>query len=131
MMNAIPMDACHLLLGRPWQYDRKVIHDGGKNTYTFWKDRSKIILLPLKDEGKTEKMLSEKELVTKIKVTGLCYALMVQKREGEDITIHTEATKVLEEKKDMSVVQENISSLGTTQLMTARRRCTDNKPFQA
>ena len=56
---------------------------------------------------------------------------MVQRREGEDITIPTEAAKVLEENKDMSVVQENISSLGTIRLMTARRRGTDNKPFQA
>lgn len=56
---------------------------------------------------------------------------MVQRREGEDIIIPTEATKVLEEKKDMSMVQENISSLGTIRLMTARRRWTDNKPFQA
>lgn len=47
---------------------------------------------------------------------------MVQRREGGDITIHTEATKLLEEKKDMSVVQENISSLGTIWLMTARIR---------
>ena len=23
----ILMDACHLLLGRPWKFDRKVIHD--------------------------------------------------------------------------------------------------------
>ena len=122
------MDACHLLLGRPWQYDRKVIHDGGKNTYTFWKDGSKIILLPLKDEGKAENMLLEKEPVTKIKVTGFCYALMVQRREGEDITIPTEAAKVLEEKKDMSVVQD---SLGTIRLMTVRRRWIDNKSFQA
>ena len=38
---------------------------------------------------------------------------------------------LLEEKKDMSVVQENKSSLGTIRLMTARRRWTDNKPFQA
>ena len=33
--DVILMDACHLLLGRPWQYDRKVMHDGGKNTCTF------------------------------------------------------------------------------------------------
>ena len=33
--DVIPMDACHLLLRRPWKYDRKVIHDGGENTYTF------------------------------------------------------------------------------------------------
>ena len=69
--------------------------------------------MPLKDEGKVENMLSEKEPVTQNKVTGFCYTLMVQRREGEDITIPTEATKVLEEKKDMSMVQENISSLGT------------------
>ena len=44
----VPMDACHLLLGRPWQYDRKVVHDGFKNTYYFEKDGLKIILGPFK-----------------------------------------------------------------------------------
>ncbi|KAI9184867.1 hypothetical protein LWI28_001955 [Acer negundo] len=33
--DVVDMDACHLLLGRPWQYDRKVYHDGFKNTYSF------------------------------------------------------------------------------------------------
>ena len=41
-------DVCHLLLRRPWKYDRKVIYDGFKNTYTFRKDGHKIILAPLK-----------------------------------------------------------------------------------
>ncbi|GKV14749.1 hypothetical protein SLEP1_g25572 [Rubroshorea leprosula] len=36
--DVIPMDACHLLLGRPWQFDRKAIHDGHANTYLFVKD---------------------------------------------------------------------------------------------
>jgi len=26
--DVIPMDACHMLLGRPWLYDRKVMHNG-------------------------------------------------------------------------------------------------------
>ena len=65
-----------------------------------------------------------------MKVTRFCYALMVQRREGEDITIPTEAAKVLEEKKGMSIVQENISSMETIRLMTTRRRWTDNKSFQ-
>lgn len=30
-----PIDFCHLLLGRPWEFDRKIIHDGAKNTYSF------------------------------------------------------------------------------------------------
>ena len=76
-------------------------------------------------------MFSEKETIMEMKVTRFCYALMVKRREGEYITIPTEATKVLEEKKDMSVVQENISSLVTIWLMTTRRRWTDNKTFQA
>lgn len=29
------MDACHLLLGRPWEFDRRVIHDGYLSTYMF------------------------------------------------------------------------------------------------
>jgi hypothetical protein len=28
LCDVIPMDVCHILLGRPWQFDRKIIHDG-------------------------------------------------------------------------------------------------------
>jgi len=41
------MDACHVLLGRPWLYDRKVTHNGYLNTYSFTKDGKKITLAPL------------------------------------------------------------------------------------
>lgn len=99
--DVIPMDACHLLLGRPWQCDRKVIHDGDKNTYTFWKDGTKIILLPLKDEGKAENLLSKKQFVKEIKVTCYCYALMVKKVVGEVVPIPMEAAKILEEYVDI------------------------------
>jgi hypothetical protein len=34
-------------LGRPWQYDRKAIHDGVKNKYTVVKDGKTITLVPL------------------------------------------------------------------------------------
>ena len=40
-------DACHILLGRPWLYDNKVIYDGFKHTYAFEKDGHKIIVLVL------------------------------------------------------------------------------------
>ncbi|XP_076917521.1 uncharacterized protein LOC143577597 [Bidens hawaiensis] len=36
--EVISMDACHLLLGRPWQYDSRTKHDGFHNTYSFKKD---------------------------------------------------------------------------------------------
>jgi len=42
------MNACHLLIGHTWQYDRKVQHYGFKNTYSFVKDGIKVILGPSK-----------------------------------------------------------------------------------
>ena len=50
LCDIIPMDVCHILLGGPWHYDRKVIHDGRRNTYSLEKDGEKHILFPLKDE---------------------------------------------------------------------------------
>jgi hypothetical protein len=46
LCDVIPMDVCHLLLGRPWKYDRNVVHDGRKNTYTLEKNgRTHMLLL--------------------------------------------------------------------------------------
>jgi len=41
------MDACHILLGHPWMYDRKVMHNGFLNTYSFFKGGKRITLTPL------------------------------------------------------------------------------------
>lgn len=43
--DVVPMDVFHVLLGRPWQFNRCVIHDGRANTYTFQLDSLKIVLL--------------------------------------------------------------------------------------
>jgi hypothetical protein len=73
LCDIIPMDVCHILLGIPWQYDRKAIHDGRINTYTFEKDGENHTFLPLKDEGTTEKfipkvlLISGKEFMQEIK----------------------------------------------------------------
>jgi len=41
------MDACHILLGHPWMYDRKVMHNGFLSTYSFSRGGKKITLTPL------------------------------------------------------------------------------------
>ena len=33
--DVAPMSACHLLLGRPWQYDLDATHGGHSNSYSF------------------------------------------------------------------------------------------------
>jgi hypothetical protein len=44
--DVVSMDTCHILLGRPWQYDRSVVHDGRKNTYSLSIKGKKIVLAP-------------------------------------------------------------------------------------
>ena len=44
------MDVCHILLGRPWQYDRSAKHDGRKNVYELEKDEIKHKLMPLQEK---------------------------------------------------------------------------------
>ncbi|XP_033139207.1 uncharacterized protein LOC117130500 [Brassica rapa] len=45
--NVLPMDACHILLGRPWQFDKKAVHDGYTNRHSFEHNGKKITLVPL------------------------------------------------------------------------------------
>jgi hypothetical protein len=47
LCDVVPMHAGHILLGRPWQFDRKAIHDRFKNRHSFVKDNRTITLLPL------------------------------------------------------------------------------------
>ncbi|KAK1602098.1 hypothetical protein QYE76_017141 [Lolium multiflorum] len=41
------MTVCHMLLGRPWQYDKKANHDGYTNAYSFKVNDKTYILRPM------------------------------------------------------------------------------------
>ncbi|KAD4888720.1 hypothetical protein E3N88_20793 [Mikania micrantha] len=59
--EVIPMDACHILLGRPWLYDCRVKHDAFRNTYSFRKDGLSITLAPFNPkESHTEALILSK-----------------------------------------------------------------------
>lgn len=47
LCDVVPMEVGHILLGRPWQFDRKVHHDGHTNIYSFVHKKHKVSLLPL------------------------------------------------------------------------------------
>eukprot|EP00253_Pinus_taeda_P030391 PITA_30391 len=72
LCDIMPMDVCHLLLGRPWQFDPKAIHDGRRNTYTIEKDGVKHTLLPMKNDADKElpensiMLVSGKELLQEV-----------------------------------------------------------------
>jgi len=46
LCDIVPIEASHVLLGRPWQFDRNVYHDGHANTYSFVFKKQMITLIP-------------------------------------------------------------------------------------
>jgi hypothetical protein len=71
LCDVVPMYADHILLGRLWQYDRRVTYDGFKNIYNFLKEGKTIKLAPL-----TPSQVYEDQLKLKSEV--------VQKRKNEN-----------------------------------------------
>ena len=45
--DVVPMQACSLLLGRPWQFDKNFVHHGRNNQYTLVHKDKHITLLPM------------------------------------------------------------------------------------
>jgi hypothetical protein len=107
--DVIPMDACQLRFGRPWQYDRHALYDGHANTYTFVKDGAKIKLVPLPpnvfDEGKKDSKLivslvsKEPFKVSTKDVQDMSFVLLVES--NEECTIPKEVEHLLVEFSDV------------------------------
>jgi hypothetical protein len=73
LCDVIHMDVCHILLGRPWQFDQKCMHDGRKNTYRLEKNGRTHMLLPIEYKEKNMEasssilLMSGKELLNVVK----------------------------------------------------------------
>lgn len=78
--DVAPMDACHLLLGRPWQFDRESIHHGRDNTYSFLFQGKQIVLLPSKmtQTPDATSLLSRAPFEHTMMETGIVYVLFTK-----------------------------------------------------
>ena len=47
LCDVVPMEACHILLGKLWQIDKKTMHNGLTNEITFTHREKKFVLCPL------------------------------------------------------------------------------------
>jgi hypothetical protein len=58
----LPMDACHVLLGRPWQFDRSSTHEGRSSVYTSWHKGKRHVLHPMLEKDiKVEAFAAQKK----------------------------------------------------------------------
>ena len=51
LCDVMPMDVCHILLGRPWKFDKKVNYDGKSNCHSFEQNGIRHVLHPLQEGG--------------------------------------------------------------------------------
>jgi hypothetical protein len=51
--DVVPMQACHILLGRPWQFDKYSMHHGQLNQYSFLHHDKKNVLHHMSSEAIT------------------------------------------------------------------------------
>ncbi|GJX76150.1 putative CCCH-type zinc finger family protein [Tanacetum coccineum] len=105
--DVVSMDACHILLGRPWQFDRCTIHDGRSNTYTFNKDNLKVTLVPSREVGHTktskrnnENLLSISKFMGNVDESGIMFALVVREA-GTPFSAHDSVKSLLEKFADV------------------------------
>ncbi|XP_026443937.1 uncharacterized protein LOC113344089 [Papaver somniferum] len=62
--DVVLMDACHLLLGRPWKYDRFMNHDGRSDNYSFMWNNKKLTLVPYRELMPKPQNVDGKNLLT-------------------------------------------------------------------
>lgn len=108
------MDACHVLLGKQWQYDVNTTHLGRKNIYIFWRNGKKILILPInkkgdetntsKVEGKSHLSISNfvQEFIVNFKETRVWYALIVKEEKPPKAKISNELRSILKEFKEIT-----------------------------
>jgi len=60
LCDVVPMEASHVLLGRPWQYDKHVLHDDLSNTMSFSFQGRKVTLKPLSPQEVHEDQIKMK-----------------------------------------------------------------------
>ena len=118
--DVVPMQACALLLGRPWQYDTNSVHHGSTNQYSLIHNDKPIVLLPMSRENilkddlarasrahNEEKKLSENQIVAK----ELMPSKSTSKSDPKHATeIRLKSTCMLASKSDISEIDTSTTA---------------------
>ena len=61
--DVLQMNVCHVILGRPWQYDNKAMYDGFKNTYEVQLGEKSITFLLVQHSPLSQNQNSAKSFI--------------------------------------------------------------------
>ncbi|GKB76795.1 putative nucleotidyltransferase, ribonuclease H [Tanacetum coccineum] len=104
LCDVVPMDACHLLVGRPWEYDHDITYNGRTNTYSLLFGGVKINLMPNKPKEVISKptgtLLTLSQFEDKLEIGDDVFVL-IGKEVAEDSKIPEAMILLLEEFSDV------------------------------
>jgi len=99
LCDVVPMEVTHILLGRPWQFDKKTLHDVHTNQYNFFLNGKKTTLQPLspqevnKDRNIIRKDKEEKEKGQAFTKVLLAYKKILPKQDVHHPSFSSQAKK--------------------------------------
>ena len=64
------LEGSHILLGRPWKFDKRAVHDGFTNRHTFTHKEKQITLVPLSPQEVHQDQMHLKKRRDEDKATG-------------------------------------------------------------
>ena len=103
--DVVDMDACHILLGWPWQHDVDATHRGKMNIYMFTWEGKRIAMKPIPPPLKPTKEKKPKfisicnrgEILVEFKETKQRFAWVVKEEIGPAIEVPEKMKPMLEE----------------------------------
>jgi len=100
-----PMEATHILLGRPWQFDRKNLHYGLTNKISFTFQGHKIILKSLSTKEVNEDQVKMKEKRENEKNDKKCVkkSLLISSKEVKKVMLAHKAIFIAYPKKNLKI----------------------------
>ena len=120
--DVVKVDACHSILGRPWQYDVYTTYRCKDNVYVFFKNGKKIVIGPIKEgsapkaskvEGKPSLLIvnNEDEFDRECKELKQVYAVMVTNGKPKKVTEIPEAIHLLIKEFEELFLEELLAGL--------------------
>ncbi|XP_056688330.1 uncharacterized protein [Spinacia oleracea] len=109
LCDVIPMDACHILLGLSWKFDRDVVHKGRSNEYELRDKGKKIMLKPISSQAVRSMSTKEKKRPN--------LTMLASEREIEQNLDHGEEVYFLVAKEDSTKDQTSREDIPINELL--------------